>query len=386
MEKLHLDYQNLLSRYVLFKQTEISGRYLPYQHIQKSISLAGKIFLVQKIGSSTLGEVVESITIGSGEIKILAWSQMHGNESTTTKAVFDLINAFILFPEDPFLLFLKEHITIRIIPMLNPDGARLYTRENANKIDLNRDAFHRNEKESIILREEFERFQPDFCFNLHDQRTIFSAGESAVPATLSFLTPALDETRSMAPSRDLSMKVIANIAGDLEDFIPGQIGRYDDAYNLNCTGDTFQSLNIPTLLFEAGHFPGDYQREKTRELVVTALFAGMKSIASATYKSYSNTDYFKIPENHKLFYDVILRKARVEEEIVDVAIQFKESLVGEKICFVPYIEKIAPSLSFYGHKEILCSEKELKNLGSQKLSENDIVDKLLLNNEVLAIN
>ncbi|QED37072.1 peptidase M14 [Antarcticibacterium arcticum] len=386
MEKLQLEYQNLLDRYLLFKETDLSGRYLPYRFIKKPISKAGKFFRVQKIGSSALGEVIESITIGNGKIKILAWSQMHGNESTTTKAVFDLVNAFKLFPEDPFLLNLKEHITLRIIPMLNPDGAGVYTRENANKIDLNRDALNRNAKESIILRDEFERFQPDFCFNLHDQRTIFSAGESAVPATVSFLTPAMDDSRAVTPSREISMKVIANIAGDLQHYIPGQIGRYDDAYNANCTGDTFQTSNIPTLLFEAGHYPGDYQRERSREFIVAALFSGLKSIASGSYKAYSNEAYFNIPENYKLFYDVILRKARLGEEVVDVAIQFRESLENDKIIFVPYIDKIAASLSFYGHKEINCSEKELKTLGSQKLSENDIVDKLLLNNEVLVIN
>jgi murein tripeptide amidase MpaA len=30
--------------------------------------------------------------------------------------------------------------TFYCIPMLNPDGAALYTRENANKVDLNRDS------------------------------------------------------------------------------------------------------------------------------------------------------------------------------------------------------------------------------------------------------
>ena len=40
-------------------------------------------------------------------------------------------------------------------------------------IDLNRDAVDRKAKESKLLRRILEEFQPDFCFNLHDQRTIF---------------------------------------------------------------------------------------------------------------------------------------------------------------------------------------------------------------------
>jgi len=386
MEKAHLKYQELLNKYSQFKNQEISGRYLPKSYIRNSIAAIGEIFPVENIGSSTLGEAIETITIGKGKLKILAWSQMHGNESTTTKAVFDLINAFIFFPEDPFLHFLKDHLSLKIIPMLNPDGARVYTRENANGIDLNRDALNRNEKESILLRKEFEIFQPDFCFNLHDQRTIFSAGEFPFPATLSFLTPAMDEACSLSYSRIASMKVIAAIAKDLKEHIPQQIGRYDDAYNPNCTGDAFQTLEIPTILFEAGHYPGDYNREKTREYVVRALFSGLGSIASGSYESFRTGDYFNLPENKKLYYDVILRNARVEGEIVDVAIQYRETLLESKISFVPLIEKIAPSLSFFGHKEIICGEKVLKSIEAQGLHENDIVDKLLLNNEVLAIN
>jgi hypothetical protein len=38
------------------------------------------------------------------------------------------------------------------------------------------------------------------------------------------------------------------------------IGRFDDSFNLNCIGD-FSSNGSSTLLFEAGHFEGDYQRE-----------------------------------------------------------------------------------------------------------------------------
>jgi hypothetical protein len=33
-----------------------------------------------------------------------------------------------------------DAFTFYCIPMLNPDGAALYTRENANKVDLNRDS------------------------------------------------------------------------------------------------------------------------------------------------------------------------------------------------------------------------------------------------------
>src|SRR5690606_25096737 len=112
-------------------------------------------------------------------------------ESTTTKAVFDLLNLFAYSKEDDVKAIL-ENCTIGIIPMLNPDGARMYTRLNANHIDLNRDAQNLTQPESKILKACFDDFKPDFCFNLHGQRTIFSAGFTNKPATVSFLAPAQD--------------------------------------------------------------------------------------------------------------------------------------------------------------------------------------------------
>jgi len=107
---------------------------------------------------------------GTGKIKILLWSQMHGNESTTTKALIDFLN--LLNGDSDLAKKLLEKFTFCCIPMLNPDGAKLYTRENANKVDLNRDSKDLSQPESRVLRETFEHFEPDFCFNLHDQRTI----------------------------------------------------------------------------------------------------------------------------------------------------------------------------------------------------------------------
>ena len=57
----------------------------------------------------------------------------------------------------------------------------------------------------------------------------------------------------------------------LQTVIPNQVGVYDDAFNINCVGDTFQSENVPTMLFEAGHFPNDYGRDKTTRIYLLFL-------------------------------------------------------------------------------------------------------------------
>jgi hypothetical protein len=377
---------DLMDRYSQFRINEIKGRYLTLEHIKPLLDKLKEKFIIEEIGRSFEGRPIHAITLGEGKNKILAWSQMHGNESTTTKAVFDVLEAFFIFPDNALLKFIRENITIKIIPMLNPDGAVRYTRHNANNTDLNRDALKLTGPESKVLRNMFTEFNPGFCFNLHDQRTIFSAGNSAYPATLSFLTPAMDEKHELYPERQVSMQVIAAITSDLRKWLPNEIGRYSDEFNPNCTGDTFQSLGTPTILFEAGHSPGDYQREITRKYVTTALFSALSVIAEEKYASHNYEDYFEVPENKKLFFDIILRNALVNHTVVDIAIQYKEVLENGRINFYPSIEKIGKSLDFYGHKEIMCENLPVTLSEGNPLRENVIVKNIYLNNEVLAIN
>lgn len=386
MKNLHTEFLKLINKYPSFRENDIKGRYLNFLHIEHLIEKCAENFTVKEIGNSVEGIPIHTITVGHGEIKILAWSQMHGNESTTTKAVFDILGAFQKFYEDPLLKFITDNISLKIIPMLNPDGALRYTRENANGTDLNRDALRLKEPESKLLRKEFMDFDPDFCLNLHDQRTIFSAGINPYPATLSFLTPAMDENREIFPERIVSMQVIAAIVSDLRSWLPKNIGRYSDEFNPNCTGDTFQSLGKPTILFEAGHFPGDYLRETTRKFIATALLSSLIRIASGNWKNVDYKEYFEIPENKKLFYDLILRNALVNREIVDIAIQFKEVPDGGNIILEPYIEKIQQKLALYAHKEIECKNNPVTINNKIAPRENVLVENIYLNNEVLAIN
>jgi hypothetical protein len=78
--------------------------------------------------------------------------------------------------------------------MLNPDGASLYTRENANKVDLNR--FSRFNTARVKFWE-----KPELLSWLLLQPT-WSAyylwvNESGKPATMSFLAPSYNDERSM---------------------------------------------------------------------------------------------------------------------------------------------------------------------------------------------
>ncbi|WP_373058209.1 M14 metallopeptidase family protein [Zunongwangia sp. H14] len=374
--------KKIMQAYPELRYREISGRYINLDHITPALQKFSEHYSVETIGKSNCGESIFSVKFGTGSKRILAWSQMHGNESTTTKAALDLLNVFLRQENFPVLSEILKNCQVLIIPMLNPDGARRFTRVNANGIDLNRDAKNLEEVESRILREQFEGFSPHFCFNLHDQRTIFSAGTAPKPATLSFLTPSMDEQRQVFPSRKKSMKLIAAVANDLKGELLGQIGRYDDAFNLNCTGDAFQSREVPTVLFEAGHYPGDYEREITRKYVFAALLAALHQVSSSGFRKTDYHDYGKIPENQKFFNDIVLREVKLkseDREVYDVAIQYQEKLEHGEISFVPIVEKIEPKLKKFGLREIDGKKKIVLTAGEGELSENVIVNKIILN-------
>ncbi|SFD07318.1 M14 family zinc carboxypeptidase [Algibacter pectinivorans] len=342
--------QDIKALFKRHKEDQLSHRYITNKDIEPLFEKLSKHVQVETIGKSVLSNPIYGLKIGNGKKRILMWSQMHGNESTTTKAIFDLLNSFI--DANSELNFILESCTLYIIPILNPDGALSYTRINANQVDLNRDAQNRTQPESIVLRNTFENFKPHFCYNLHGQRTIFSAGNTNKLATVSFLAPAQDEACTVTPNRKVAMEVIGVMNNALQQIISNQVGVYDDAFNLNCVGDTFQSENVPTILFEAGHFPNDYGREVTRELIYVSYLASLDYIAKTEVTGNKYESYFNIPENGKCFLDVIIRNAKIDGILLDVGVLFQERLVNNRVEFIPKIEKIEKLNAFYGHKEI----------------------------------
>src|SRR6187431_256312 len=291
------------------KEQTIQGRYITLDNIEPLLNSELLKKDVKIIGASVLGKPIYSYQKGSGKTKIYIWSQMHGNESTTTKALFDFIN--LLNNGSDLAQKLLDNFTFYCIPMLNPDGAKLYTRANANNIDLNRDSQNLTQPESKVLRAVFEDFKPDYCFNLHDQRTIFGVADTGKPATLSFLAPSFNEEREVNDSRLKAINLIAGINEVLQEYIPGQIGRFDDSFNINCIGDTFQYLGVPTLLFEAGHFPGDYNREITRKMIFISLLSSFVILSENDVVVNRIDNYLNISQNKVVFFDFMYKNVKI---------------------------------------------------------------------------
>ncbi len=365
----------LKTLYEAHKEESLYGRYINPNSIKPLLDKYADKFQVKIIGKSVLGEDIYSITIGTGHKKILMWSQMHGNESTTTKAVFDVLNAFESL--DPLFDSILRDSTIKIIPILNPDGANAYTRLNANSVDLNRDAQDLTQPESKVLKACFETFKPDYCFNLHGQRTIFSAGKKEKVATVSFLAPAQDEACTITETRKVAMSVIAKMNEMLQEVLSDQVGIYDDAYNINCVGDAFQSLNVPTILFEAGHYADDYDREEVRRYIFQSLVVALEVIIEDAIDVNDVDTYLTIPQNYKLFYDIIVRNADFNGESLDIAIQYQEKLIDNEVQFTPRIVRIERLSGYFAHKTIEAKNNRVLNGqgGVVKLNdENDFVE------------
>jgi len=192
-----MDLNNLHDWYIGYKEPSLFGRYIHLEHIIPLLAKFPTEIDSKQIGVSENDAPIHLIKLGTGGKKLLLWSQMHGNESTTTKSVFDLLN-FLQDDVNETAIEILDSCTLYIVPILSPDGAKAYTRLNYNHVDLNRDAQDLTQRESKVLHELIAEIQPDYCFNLHGQRTIFGAGETQNPATVSFLSAAGDSESSGA--------------------------------------------------------------------------------------------------------------------------------------------------------------------------------------------
>jgi len=330
-----------------FKENSLFGRYITLKDIE---SLLEKL-PVEIIGKSVLGKPIYKYSLGTGAVKVFMWSQMHGNESTTTKAVFDFFN--LIHSSDGLGQRLLKEFTFCFLPMVNPDGAELYTRENANKVDLNRDSIDLSQPESQLLRQTFNEFKPDYCFNLHDQRTIFGAGTTGNVATVSFLAPSFNENRDINDVRSKAMEIIVAMNTELQKHIPNQVARFDDGFNANCIGDQFTLLGVPTILFEAGHYPNDYYREYTRKMIFIALISGLQHIYENVIVGDKIANYLGITKNNIIFYDFLYKNVKInydgKEIITNFAAQYIEELVDGKIQFNAYVAEIGDLKGKLGH-------------------------------------
>jgi hypothetical protein len=241
--------------------------------------------------------------------------------------------------------------------MVNPDGAVRYQRENAFNIDLNRDALRLQSDESNLLWKYAEKLKPEFGFNLHDQNSYYTAGKVNKSSAISLLSPPLDHVKSINYTREKSMQVILKIREALEQFIPGQVARYSDDFEPRAFGDNFTRIGIGTILIESGYYRNDSNKDFVRKLNFISLLTAFQSIVEKDYEKIFYAEYFDIPENMKLLFDLLLRNLKLtfadRNFTVDVGINRTKKFDASKNTF--YYEASIAELGdlsvFYGIEE-----------------------------------
>jgi hypothetical protein len=254
---------------------------------------------------------------------------MHGDESTATVALADIIRFFAEGGADPLRSLIRNQLTVVMVPMLNPDGAERFQRRNAVGVDINRDARRFATPEGRVLKALRDSLEPSFGFNLHDQSARNTAGEGGLRVAIALLAPAADSARSYGPVRSRARQLTALLAAALEHEIPGRVAKYDDAFNPRAFGDLVQQWGTSTVLIESGALPDDPQKQMLRRLNVMALLTAFEAIATRRYTVVDTAKYEDLPFNEGIASDVLLAGGRVvvpsgEPLLLDVALRYDD--------------------------------------------------------------
>jgi len=345
-------------------------------------------FEISKIGESIQEREIYCIKIGKGKTKILLWSQMHGDEPTATMSLFDLLIFFKA--KDGYDLFRKElleNLTLYIVPMLNPDGAEVFTRENAINIDLNRDYIKEVSPEAKILKRIQDEIQPQFGFNLHDQDSYYSPGNSYKSTAMSFLAPPPDYSNKITPVRDESIRVISGIINILQNFIPGHIARYKDDHEPRSFGDNFILKGTSSILIESGYWDSDEDKFFIRKLNFIAILSALRIISTGEYKLFEDKTYFSTPVNVESFFDLLIKDVFIinnnSKFLVDIGIIRKKVYDTKNNCYniKSYIKEVG-DLSYSNAHEVF-SRDSLRLIEGNLSINSDAKFKLLDSDDII---
>jgi hypothetical protein len=377
--------EQLYDNYDSYRDLSIVHKKFTHQELMASLNKFRSVekFNFRKIGKSMEGKEIWMITFGTGKTHILAWSQMHGDESTATMALLDILNFFSASDQfDELKARILQNVTIHLIPMLNPDGADKFKRRNHLDIDLNRDAARLQFPESKILKSVRDSINPKFGFNLHDQSTRYTVGNSYKSAALSFLAPAYNYEKDINDVRLRGMQVISNIFSEVSRFIPGHMAKYNDDFEPRAFGDNMMKWGTSSVLIESGGWKNNFHKQFIRKLNFISLLVGFQSIAFEFYKKADIEVYNSIPENMTKLFDLLLRNLTAvidgKKYTIDLGINYTETERENRngYYFRGRIEDIGDLSTFYGYDEFDFSDYTIqpgKVYDKKTFSKNDLL-------------
>jgi hypothetical protein len=264
---------------------------------------------MEEVGRSLADRAIHQMEFGRGPLKVFMWSQMHGDEPTATSALVDLFAYLRKNRDRAWVRAIEEKITLRAVPMLNPDGAELFQRRNLQGIDINRDARNLVTPEGRLLKKLRDEWRPEIGFNLHNQGVRTSVGKTGKQATISLLAVPSDASGGDTPERIRNKKLCAVMVEALSPFIYGHIGRYDDTFNPRAFGDLISQWGTPVILIETGALKGKSGHELVG-LNFVALIVSLKSLADGSVEEANPAVYDALRMNESgIIYDLVVRGA-----------------------------------------------------------------------------
>jgi len=306
--------EELFNEYSKYEVEGFSNMKVDPDFLQKQIDLitdkAPGLFEIRLLGHSVEDRPIRMVSIGNGDIDVLMWSQMHGNESTATRSIVDLLSFIAENREQKSVNSLLQDLRIHFIPMLNPDGASRWTRENAIGIDLNRDALRLIAPESQILKRVRDSLNADYGFNLHDQSKYYNVERLSNEASISFLATAFDYEKSRSAGRDEAMQLISYLYQINQKYIPNHTGRYNDDFEPRAFGDNIQKWGTKLILIETGGFKNDPDKQLGRKLNFVLIGSALEAIRKGLHKAIAVEQYSQIPSNDRNLFDLKIEKVQ----------------------------------------------------------------------------
>lgn len=325
-----------------YRDNRITNRRFKHVDVIVALRELPPAFRQKQLGTSTEGRSIHLVSIGEGDTDILLWSQMHGDEPTATMAILDLFRFFAASDEyDGLRQKVLQECTIHFLPLLNPDGAEQFQRRNALGVDLNRDALRLQTPEARILKRVRDSLDAEWGFNLHDQSRYYSAGPGEpYTASISFLAPAYNEAKDINDQREDAMQLIGYMNRLLQQYIPNQVGKYDDTFEPRAFGDNIQKWGTRTILIETGGLKGDLEKQALRRLNFTILLRAFEGIATGAFEQIPRREYQELPYNrYNAFHDLMIRNAQFDlgndTYVLDVAFRRDEIDYNNHSAFYP---------------------------------------------------
>ena len=322
--------------------------------IDKAIAQYPGVFESRIVGSSVQGRPLPMLSFGNGTTDVLMWSQMHGNESTATRALFDLLHFMGAQQENVRVKNMLNALRIHIIPMLNPDGAQVFQRENALGIDLNRDALRLVSPEAQTLKRVRDSLDADYGFNLHDQSRYYNVERTPKQASISFLATAYNYEKDMNEKRRDAAQLIGYLHAINEKFIPGHTGRYSDDFEPRAFGDNIQLWGTRLILIETGGYPNDREKSMGRKMNYVLIGSALDAVATSSFEQVADSAYWGIPENDRKMFDLKIEKIQVTVEdkpyVLDLGINLNEVAAADSYTLEASLEDRGDLSTYYAYE------------------------------------